>query len=276
VNGFERAAYLAIAAIPRMGRRRMHALLQAFNGDFSAMLSASPTQLRKVDGVGEKTAAAITQIDMPALILQIAAWHADGLFFALPDDPVYPAAFAALPDPPLFVCGRGNLALRGAPVAIVGTRQPHATTRNKAHALAHEHASHGHTVISGLALGIDTAAHRGALDAHGHTVAVLGCGVNAIYPSANHALSREILAAGGALISEMLPDVVVSSQGLVTRNRLIAALCAHLMVIETADDGGAMYAAKHAHALGKPISTLEFAATGNRTLIAQGAYPLQL
>ncbi|MBZ0292971.1 MAG: DNA-protecting protein DprA, partial [Anaerolineae bacterium] len=157
-------------------------------------------------------------------------------------------------------------------VAIIGTRQPTPQGAAVAQTLACKLAEQGHMIVSGLALGVDSQAHRGALRANGRTIAVLGSGVLRVYPHQHQALAHEIEEAG-ALVSEVAPTASASSARLVARNRIISGLSSAVIVIETADDGGAMHAARRAREQGRPLYVLDCNASGNRELLAAGALP---
>ena len=140
-------------------------------------------------------------------------------------------------------------------VAIVGTRQPTAAAAEAAFAVARLLAAHGIGVVSGLALGIDAAAHRGCIAGGGHTVAVLGHGMNVpIYPR-EHAALAETIAQRGALVSAYGADATVSRQHLLDRNRWIARLACAVWVVQTGVPGGALAAAAHARRLNLPVFT---------------------
>ena len=129
--------------------------------------------------------------------------------------------------------------------------------------------------MSGLALGVDTAAHLGALSSpDGYTLAVLGCGVLNVYPSENRGLADAIALRGG-LLCEVNPSAEAKTPAIVARNRLISGLCDALIVVETSIDGGAMHAAKRAFEQGRRVYALDTAASGNRLLIDEmGASPI--
>lgn len=140
-------------------------------------------------------------------------------------------------------------------VAIVGTREPSAEAEQAAFTVAKLLAIQGIGVVSGLALGIDGAAHRGCLAGGGRTVAVLGQGLAVpVYPPAHRALA-EVIAGAGALVSPFAPDTHVSRHTLLARNRVIAALARAVWVVQTGAPGGALAAAAHARALGVPVLT---------------------
>jgi DNA processing protein len=155
-------------------------------------------------------------------------------------------------------------------MAIVGTRNPSAQAYQIATALGTHFAHSGSTVVSGLARGIDTAAHLGALQAGGHTLAVLGSGVCNIYPPENAALAFRILETS-ALVSEVPPFDGPSTPRLVARNRIISGLSEGVIVVESNDDSGAMHAAKRAREQNRRVYTFDLPASGNQKLIAEGA-----
>ena len=159
-------------------------------------------------------------------------------------------------------------------VGIVGTRNPSSEARYLTLQLAMQLARAGYTVVSGLALGVDTAAHAGALSADGKTVAVLGSGVLNVYPKENTELAQRIRAAG-AILSELHPRCGANAQRLVSRNRIISGLSKAVIVVESNADGGAMYTARFAHEQGRPVYTCDLPADGNQQLIKDGAYLLR-
>jgi DNA processing protein len=189
-------------------------------------------------------------------------------------DPAYPARLREMRNPPAVLYGRGMLRPQDDDaVAIVGTRKPGIAAAKLTFALSYELAERGFTIVSGLALGIDTQAHRGALQARlGRTVAVLGAGLNTIHPKSNAALARQI-SQRGALLSEHPADTSLAAQQLVARDRLISGLSRALIVMETALDGGAMYAAEFARQQNRLLLALP-GSPGCDALIAHGALPL--
>lgn len=189
-------------------------------------------------------------------------------------DPAYPARLREIQHPPAFLYVQGTLKPEDMnAVAIVGTRKPGAAAAKLTFALSYELAQRGFTIVSGLALGIDTQAHQGALQAQlGRTLAVLGAGLNAIHPLRNVMLARQI-SQRGALISEYAAGTPFAPQHFVARNRLITGLSCALIVMETDLDGGAMYAAEFARKENRPLFALPGSA-GCDALIAHGAHPL--
>lgn len=163
--------------------------------------------------------------------------------------------------------------------AIVGTRKPTPYGIQVAKKFAYELAGDGFVIVSGLAMGIDTIAHQSALDAQGKTIAVLGCGVNIIYPAVNRVLYENIIAAGGAVISEFPPDQMALKGMFVARNRIISGLSKGVLIVEGLKDSGALITARFAGEQGKEVFappspiTSEMSAAPN-LLIKQGAKPV--
>jgi DNA processing protein len=190
-------------------------------------------------------------------------------------DPLYPGGLADLEDPPAFLCVRGTLPAAG--LAIVGSRTPPPQAAEFARELARRCAM---PIVSGLAKGIDAAAHHGALDAASPTIAYVGTGLGVTYPPEHHALEDEIVSRGGAVASERLPDEPVTKWSLVHRDRLQAAHALATVLVATEIDGGAMQTMRFAKELGRPRFVLdgqggaEYA--GNVQARADGAAALPL
>ena len=169
-----------------------------------------------------------------------------------PHHPDYPSALLDLADPPATLFVRGWWPIEPPAVAMVGSRAASDYGRQFAERLSGELARLGHTVVSGLAHGIDAASHRGALSAGGRTVAVLPGSLDQIVPRAHHRLAREI-ATRGALVSEQPAGALVHKGTFVERNRLIAALARVVIVVEAAETSGALHTAAAARRLGRPL-----------------------
>lgn len=190
-------------------------------------------------------------------------------------DEGYPAGLLDLEEPPAFLCVRGSMPNAG--VAIVGSRTP----PPEAYAFAQELAAQcGMPVASGLATGVDAAAHHGALDAGTATIAYVGTGLGVTYPPEHRALEDEIISRGGAVASERLPDEPVTKWALVHRDRLQAAHAAATVLVASEIDGGAMQTMKFAKALGRPRFVLDAQGrteyAGNVQARADGAIALPL
>ncbi|MDB4974169.1 MAG: Rossmann fold nucleotide-binding protein [Myxococcaceae bacterium] len=187
----------------------------------------------------------------------------------------WPGLLSDLQVPPERLALQGELPAFSRAVAIVGTRRPDARAYAFAHALAGELAGAGCLVISGGALGIDTAAHRGALDAGGRTLAVLPTGLRQPYPQENQPLFQEILQSG-ALLAETAHEVPGFASTFLARNRLIAALASVVIVVQAPIKSGALSTAAHARKLGRPLMAVPYApweplGAGCLTLLATGA-----
>ena len=267
-------AWVALGLVPRLGMKRLRALCDHF-GSAQAVLRADEAALRQMTGIGPVLARAIAQTRLERVEAQLARWQAQGVRTLLLGEPGYPQPLLSLDDPPplLFALSQGEPRLWANVVAIVGTRQPSPESQRLAYELAAELAARGVTIVSGLALGIDRAAHEGALSAAGRSAAVLGSGILKPYPPQNAALALS-LRQRGALLCECPPDSGVSTPSLVARNRLISGLARALVVVETQADGGAMHAARFAFAQGQALYVVESQASGNRALLAGGAHPL--
>ncbi len=193
-----------------------------------------------------------------------------------PDDAGYPERLNDLPDPPKRLWARGDLSLLDRTcVAIVGTRRATAYAERVAHELARVLAGAGATIVSGLARGVDACAHRGALDAGGATVAVLGTGVNVTYPKANARL-QETIAERGLLLSELAPDDPAHKGSFPERNRIIAALSMMTIVVEAGVKSGALITSTRAQALDREVAAVPGPidvpqAEGSNALLRDGA-----
>lgn len=229
------------------------ALVEHF-GTSEAVLAASRDELQRVNGIGPKTAARIVaakdEVDAE-LELRIAADH--GIALLTEASAEYPRPLKQIHDPPGVLFRRGNWMQHDElAVAIVGTR--HATRYGLAQAeqLAGNLARTGFTVVSGLARGIDAAAHRGALAAGGRTIAVLGSGLLEIYPAEHRSLADEV-AANGCLLTESAPRMAPLSGAFPQRNRIISGLCLGTIVVEAPDRSGALITARHAYEQGREV-----------------------
>ncbi len=266
-------AWIALSLVEHVGAKKLRALADAFDGDLDAVLAADAKALQRVPGIGPKISATIRAVDLAVVAEAIPRWGAAGIALITLDDPAYPDALRQIADAPptLFVVGAWH-DLHS--VAVVGTRSPSRLAADAARQICYELAQRGIQVISGLALGIDSAAHIGAL-AHpsGITSAVLGSGVLNVYPPGNRPLAQAIVGRG-ALLSEVHPSAQPKPSTLVARNRIISGLCQAVIVVETAVDGGAMHAARRATDQGRRVYTLDLPASGNRALLDSGAIPI--
>ena len=178
--------------------------------------------------------------------------------FLVPTDPGFPDRLLDLPDPPAFLFVRGAVPLEAVAVGVVGARRCSSYGRETSEAIGRGLASTGVTVVSGAALGIDGAAHRGALGGEGHTVAVLGSGIDVPYPPSNRDLIERV-AVEGAVVSEYPPGTPARAFRFPARNRLLAALASAVVVVEGAAGSGSMITAEIATDLGRDV----YAVPGN-------------
>jgi DNA processing protein len=204
-----------------------------------------------------------------------------GFRFLACSDRGFPALLRAIHDPPpgLFLRGEEETTLLARPaVAIVGARACSAYGRQIARSLGRELAAAGLVVVSGLARGVDAEAHRGALEASGATVAVLGCGIDRDYPAANRELARQV-AATGLVVSEYAPGVEPAPWRFPARNRIVAGLCAATVVVEARERSGALITADFALEEGREVFAVPGEITsalsaGSNALLRLGATPL--
>jgi len=219
-------------------------LLEAF-GTPEAVFEASSAQLQQVEGVGPKTARAICQSrDDGRVDRELALAEAAGVRILCRDDEDYPVGLRHIPDPPTCLYVKGTLQPDDAvAVAIVGTRRASHYGAEQARRFGYLLAQAGFTVVSGLARGIDSWAHIGALEAGGRTLAVLGNGLAHLYPPENAELAGRIIEAG-ALLSELPMETAPDAQNFPPRNRIIAGLTLGVIVVEGSRRSGAMITAR--------------------------------
>ena len=162
-------------------------------------------------------------------------------------NPAYPPLLREIYDPPVVLFFRGNLPNPEAPLAaLVGTRKPSPQSAAQAYRIAHELARAGVSVVSGLALGIDAMAHRGNIEGGAPTAAVLGSGLDKVYPSSNRTLARRILETGGCLLSEYPPGTGPFKWNFPARNRIISGLARGVLIVEAPEKSGALITARFA------------------------------
>ena len=192
-------------------------------------------------------------------------------------DPDYPVNLRQIADPPPYFFLRGSLKPANShSIAVVGARTASDMGRRMAQRLGLELAAKGFSVVSGLARGIDSEAHQGALDGRGHTVAVMGCGIDVIYPSENRKLAAAIIDAGGAIISELPVGTPPIAENFPTRNRLISGLCLGVVIVEAAEKSGSLITARMAleqdrQVFAVPGSPLTGRTRGSNRLLKEGA-----
>ncbi|MBW3540676.1 MAG: DNA-processing protein DprA [Planctomycetes bacterium] len=276
-NREELLAALRLNMVPGVGPRIRESLLEAF-GTPQAVFAARGEQLRQVPGVGTKLALAILeQRETDSPHRELARCRDAGIRLVAVLDDVYPVALEKICDPPGILYCRGTLEPRDElAVAIVGSRRCTLYGRDQAERLARELALAGVTVVSGLARGIDAAAHRGALSAeNGRTIAVVANGLAAVYPPEHAALAGEV-AARGAVLSEVPLDQPPRAGLFPQRNRIISGLSAGVVIVEASRTSGALHTARHAMEQGREVFAVpgridSLASEGCHDLIRDGA-----
>jgi DNA processing protein len=267
----EREAWLALNMVPHVGPATFAVLLERL-GSARRVFKAARKALEHVAGVGPVTAEAIRGFPVEETVArERKRMVAAGLQFLTLPEVEYPAPLREIAQPPPVLYVRGTWAPgdRRA-VAIVGSRSATPYGRGVADRLAFDLAARGLTIVSGLARGIDAAAHRGALRAHGRTLAVLGSGGDVIYP-AEHRKLAEAIAGQGALFSEFPLGTPPLKGNFPQRNRLISGLALGVIVVEAAADSGALITAHHALEQGREV----FAVPGMvRSRLSQGCHQL--
>lgn len=278
VDQDERGAWLALAAIPGLGPRRMAALLTEFESA-CGVLRAPHRALRDLPGIPAALAGAIGRLEgSDGAALEHAATEA-GQQVLTPADPAYPALLRAIPDPPLILFAVGDPAILNRPaVAIVGSRNHTGYGERVAATMGGAAGAAGVVVVSGLARGLDAVAQAAALDAGGTTIGVLGNGADIIYPRGNAVLYRRVVELG-ILLSEYPPGTLPTAGSFPRRNRLISGLARALVVVEAADGSGTMITVAMALEQGRDVFAVPGPITGESSrgtnrLIRDGATPL--
>lgn len=271
--------WLRLSLIPGLGSLRVQSLLRQFETP-EHILSASLKELSQ--GIPEKVAQAIVRGQRSSTIeKQINAaksWldASEAHHILCPNDSNYPPQLKQLPDPPsiLYVIGNPSL-LSGPQVSIVGSRRPTPQGRRMAIEIAEQLARSGFIITSGLAMGIDGAAHQGALSCYGNTIAVLGTGVDQVYPRSHRTIYTSIIDQG-ALVSEYPIGTAPHPSNFPRRNRIISGLSLGLLVVEAALESGSLISARLAAEQGRevfamPGSVINPMAKGCHKLIREGA-----
>jgi DNA processing protein len=275
----EELYWLALRLIPGLGTRKAAALIARFRTP-QAVFRASRTELEGAGLSGSIAQSIVSGCSFDDAVQQQDKMKELGASLVTMGDASYPELLRQIFDPPVVLFARGNVdLLRSTCFAVVGTRRPTPYGIAVAERLAGDLARAGVTIVSGMARGIDSAAHKGTLAAEGSTVAVLGCGVDVVYPSENRKLSLDI-AAKGLIVSEFPMGSVAFPQNFPIRNRVISGLSVGLLVVEGAQYSGSAITAKLALDQGREL----FAVPGNVTsklswgpnlLIKQGAKLVQ-
>ncbi|HLL70969.1 MAG TPA: DNA-processing protein DprA [Pyrinomonadaceae bacterium] len=254
--------WIALNMTPGVGPRAAARLLERF-GSAEAVFGALRAELERLRLRPEAVESIVLRDRHAAAEDELERTRALGAEVLILDDGAYPALLGEIADPPITLYVRGDwAACFDAPsVAIVGSRRCSTYGQNVALMLARDLAARGVTIVSGLARGIDAAAHRGALDAGGRTLGVLGTGVDEVYPRDHKKLAEEILSKGGALVSQFPLGTPPIPENFPYRNRIISGLSLGVVLVEAAENSGSLITARLAMEQNREV----FAVPGNIT-----------
>ena len=268
--------WLALALTPGLGPTRVRKLVERF-GSTEAVFRASLTELESAEIQAVSAQSLATGKSAELAREELARASDANVTVVSIEDAFYPSRLKEIYDPPAILYVRGNPEVLTKPgIAVVGTRHPTPYGSGMAERLGCDLAAQGLVIISGMARGVDTAGHRGAISAKGKTVAVFGTGVDVIYPKENSRLSEQILALGGALVSEFPLGTFAAPQNFPIRNRILSGMSVGVLVVEAAEYSGTRITARLALEQNRDV----FAVPGNvtnknswgpNTLIKQGA-----
>ena len=271
-----RLAWLALALTPGMGPTRISRVMQRLQSA-ERVFTATLTEL---EASGMTAAAAQFCFDgraRAAALGEAAKIAEHNALYLTPEDDDYPGGLLEIYDPPPVLWVRGNTKLLNKPgIAVVGTRQPTPYGAGMAEMLSRDLARRGLVVMSGMARGVDTCAHKGALEAGGETVAVWGTGIDVIYPKENKKLAEQIVTSGGTIVSEFPIGTFPAPQNFPIRNRTLSGMSIGVLVVEAAEYSGTRITARCALEQGRDVYAVPGNATnknswGPNTLIKQGA-----
>jgi DNA processing protein len=272
-----RLGWLGLTLTPGMGPTRIHRAVEMLGGEAGRIFDLPLTELEGLripaksaqfiaDGralaEGEKEAKRVSEA---------------GAVYLTPKDAEYPRRLLEIYDPPAVLWVRGSVPLLEWPgIAVVGTRQPTPYGAGMAEMLARDLANRGISILSGMARGVDTAAHKGALDAGGKTVAVWGTGLDVVYPKENKRLAEQIVASGGSILTEYAMGTFPAPQNFPIRNRTLSGMSVGVLVIEAAEYSGTRITARCAMEQNRDVYAVPGNVTnknawGPNTLIKQGA-----
>ena len=283
-----RLGWMALALTPEMGPTRIARAMERLGAN------ASGEETRAFRGAERVFDASLTELEAAGMPAKAAQFVADGRaraaaekeakqvaeaggFFLTREDEAYPGRLLQIYDPPAVLWGRGDVALLERPgIAVVGTRHPTPYGVGMAEMLARDLANRRMTILSGMARGVDSAAHKGALDAGGKTVAVWGTGIDVVYPKENKKLAERIVASGGAIVSEYPLGTFPAPQNFPLRNRILSGMSVGVLVVEGGEYSGTRITARCAMEQNRdvfavPGNVTNKIAWGPNTLIKQGA-----
>jgi len=272
----DKLALLRLLMVPGIGPARVRSLIGHFRNAHTVLEAKTPA-LCRVDGIDQVLAEAIQHAppeELAARQLTLIDSHSSHFLTFWDDD--FPASLKTIPDAPVGIFVKGTLLPTDRfSIAIVGTRQPTTYGKMVTERLAADLVSHGFTIVSGLARGIDTIAHRAVLNAGGRTIAVLGSGLDMIYPSENRRLAEEVMG-NGAVVTEYCFGTKPDAPNFPRRNRIISGLSLGTLVVEAGEKSGALITASMALEQGRevfaiPGSIFSSKSAGAHRLIQEGA-----
>jgi DNA processing protein len=268
--------WLALALTPGLGPTRIRKLVEHF-GTAERVFNASLTELEATGMRAVSAQSIATGKSLELAQLECGKTSEAGARIISLSDPEYPLRLKEIYDPPVILFVKGSVEVLAQPgIAMVGTRHPTPYGSGMAERLSTDLAARGLVIISGLARGIDTASHRGAVAAKGKTVAVLGTGIDVMYPKENTRLTEQIVALGGALVSEFPVGTFAAPQNFPIRNRIISGMSAGVLVVEAAEYSGTRITSRCALEQNRDVYAVPGNVTnknswGPNTLIKQGA-----
>ena len=267
--------WLGLKTVPGVGNRLFLNLIQHF-GEPERIFSATREELLEVEGVNHRLASVIRGYKIPKEVQEdLSLTQKNSIDIITFSDPEYPTLLRHIHDPPPLLYVYGRLQPDSLNIAIVGSRNATSYGRKVTEHLSGSLAQRGFTVVSGMARGIDSAAHIGALSAGGKTIAVLGCGLGTVYPAENKSLFYRI-AENGAVISEFRYLTPPDAHNFPIRNRIISGLALGTVIVEATHKSGSLITARLATEQGRevfavPGSITSFKSMGTHRLIKEGA-----
>ena len=271
-----RLAWMALTLTPGMGPTRIWKAM----GRLGAAARLFETSLTELEGLGMPAASAQFCFEGKARAAaedEMKRVAEAGGTVLTPEDEAYPERLREIYDPPAVLWIRGDVTLLARPgIAVVGTRQPSPYGAGMAELLSRDLANRRLVILSGMARGVDTAAHKGAIEAGGKTVAVWGTGIDVIYPKENKKLAENIVASGGTIVSEYPLGTFPAPQNFPIRNRILSGMSVGVLVIEAAEYSGTRITARCAMEQNRDVYAVPGNVTnknawGPNTLIKQGA-----
>lgn len=274
INSQELAARIKLHTLPKIGSKRFLQLINCFGSAHEALKKQTYWQQAGLPASCQSVDISLVEKQVETTLRWLESEQHHMLFW---DSAVYPALLKEIVDFPPLLFLKGDISLLERPqLAMVGSRHASKPGLDTAYAFAKSLASAGFVITSGLALGIDGAAHQGALAGKGHTIAVLGCGLNHMYPASHHALAKEIVERQGLLVSEFPLHTAPQAANFPRRNRIISGLSLGVLVVEASLSSGSLITAKLAAEQGREVMAIPGSihfpgAKGCHHLIREGA-----